>query len=411
MEQGNSVQQTSDGGYIVAGMTSIANDQVYLIKTNAYGDTLWTRNYGGTGHDLGYSVQQTSDGGYIVAGMTGIANDQVYLIKTNAYEDTLWTRNYGGTGVDIGYSVQQTSDGGYIIAGIYDLTAVDPQLYLIKTDTSGDTQWTRTYGGTGTDGGYSVQQTADSGYIIAGYTTSIGNYYQAYLIKTNSSGDTLWTKSYGGTLSEKSYSVDQTFDNGYILVGTTNSFGNSWQVYIVKTNGLGDTVWTRIYGGMNDENGFFIQQTSDTGYILVGNTDSFGNGEQVYLVKLNSHGDIIWTRTYGGTNGECGYAVQQTADKGYIITGASYSFGNGCQVYLIKTDSLGISTEIKEEINISINTFNYTTILSGPLRLPRNKKCRVFDIAGRMVMPNQLKPGVYFIQIDGKMVNKIIKVK
>ncbi len=167
-------------------------------------DTLWTKAFGGTNEDYGRSVQETSDGGYIIAGYTksfGAGSYDVYLIKTDANGDTTWTKTYGGSNIDQGYSVEQTSDGGYIIAGnSKSFGAGLDDVYLIKTDANGDTTWTKTYGGSNIDQGYSVEQTSDGGYIIAGYTKSFGaGSYDVYLIKTDANGDTTWTKTYGGS--------------------------------------------------------------------------------------------------------------------------------------------------------------------------------------------------------------------
>jgi hypothetical protein len=174
---GFSVQQTTEGGYIAVGD---GNNHVYLVKTDARGDTLLTRTYGGIDLAGGRSVQQTADGGYIIAGHTYAfgAYSDVYLIKTDAQGDALWTRYFGGTESDLGNSVQQTTDGGYIISGwtcsLGVGTPIYANIYLIKTDAAGDSAWTRTYGGASEDAGYSVQQTADGGYIIAGFTYSFG---------------------------------------------------------------------------------------------------------------------------------------------------------------------------------------------------------------------------------------------
>jgi len=208
--------------------------------------TSWWRTYGGTGSDYGYSVQQTLDGGYIVAGSTGsfgAGGGDFYLIKTDASGDALWTRIYGGTGYDYGYSVQQTLDGGYIIAGYTQSSGAGSyDVYLIKTSASGDTLWTRTYGGADGDGGFSVQQTSDTGYIITGYTYSFGaESTDVYLIKTDASGDTLWTRTYGGTGYDYGRSVRQTLDGGYIIAGYTHSFGAGCDdVYLIKTDANGN---------------------------------------------------------------------------------------------------------------------------------------------------------------------------
>jgi hypothetical protein len=345
---GYSVQQTSDGGYVVAGVYNWSrpgfNPQVYLIKTNASGDAVWTRTYGGKVADEGYSVRQTSDGGYIVTGCTWSFRDtlygDVYLIKTNTSGDTLWTRTFGGKGVDKGESVRQTSDGGYIVAGFTSsFGAGGLDVYLIKTNASGDTLWTRVLGGTSEAYANSVQQTSDGGYVIAGVI-----FGHVYLIKTNSSGDTLWTRIYGGANLDEGYSVQQTSDGGYIVAGDTRSFGaGGADVYLIKTNASGDTLWTRTYGGTSDDQGYSVQQTSDGGYIIAGTTESFGaGGLDVYLIKTNASGDTLWTRTYGGTKFDCGYSVQQTSDGGYVVAGYTYSFGaGGSDVYLIKTDANG----------------------------------------------------------------------
>jgi len=413
-EGGNAVRQTQDGGYIVSGgTTSYGNGyQVYLVKTNASGDTLWTRTYGGAGSDEGYSVQQTQDTGYIVSGYTNSFGNftQVYLIKTNASGDTLWTRYYGGMGEDVGYSAQQTSDGGYVVAGLTGFYP-DYQVCLIKTNASGDTLWTKNYGGTARDVGESVRQTTDGGYIIAGYTYSFGVGGDVYLVKTNASGDTLWTRTYGGTDYDEGSSVRQTQDGGYIVSGYTNSFGNNTKVYLIKTNASGDTLWTRTYGGAGGECGLSVQQTSEGGYIVAGWTNSFGNWDQVYLVKTNASGDTLWTRTYGGASYDYGLSVQQTQDGGYIVAGNTQSFGNAAQVYLIKTDANG-NVGVEEarnaefgmrnaELRITPNPFTSFATLPGH----ETERFALYDIAGRKVgtykgerIGMDLRPGVYFIR-------------
>jgi len=363
-DYGYDVRQTSDGGYVVAGMTNsfgAGNYDVYVIKTDASGNGVWTRTYGGAGSDYGQSVQQTSDSGYVLAGNTasfGPGNTDVWLIKTNASGDTLWTRTFGGaTRPDGAYSVQQTASGGYILAGFTQSygpgTPTYANVWLILTDGSGNPFWTRFYGGNLHDGGYSGQQTLDGGFIIAGYTESYGQGSQdVYLIKTNSNGDTLWTRTYGGAGSDEGYSVQQTRDTGYIVAGSTNSYGAGNQdVYLIKTNANGDTLWTRTYGGAENDIGNSVQQTQDGGYILTGQTRSFGRYYQVYLIKTNASGDTLWTRTFGGDSLDQGSSVRQTQDGGYIIAGITDPPGGSrgdYDVYLIKTDgngSSGIETE------------------------------------------------------------------
>ncbi|MBA7530076.1 hypothetical protein ES705_22279 [subsurface metagenome] len=307
-------------------------------------DTLWTKTYGGVDIDRGYSVQQTTDGGYIITGNTksfGAGGYDVWLLKTDANGDTLWTKTYGGTGHDYGESVQQTTDNGYIIAGYTNsFGAGNYDVKLIKTLMNGDTLWTKTYGGLDTDYGYSVQQTTDNGYIIAGYTKSFGaGGYDVYLIKTDMIGNTLWTKTYGGVDDERAWLVQQTTDNGYIIAGETESFGVGREdAWLIKTDMNGDTLWTKVYGGTTYDYAKSVQQTTDNGYIVVGETKSFGaGGYDLWLLKTDANGDTLWAKLYGGPMDEYGLSVQETTDNGYIITGWTKSFGaGGADLWLLR---------------------------------------------------------------------------
>ncbi|MCK4576351.1 hypothetical protein KAU34_08080, partial [candidate division WOR-3 bacterium] len=262
-------------------------------------DTLWTRTYGGEHDDCAYSIQETSDGGYIIAGWTrsfGAGNSDVYLIKTYANGDTMWTKTYGGEYDDVGYSVQETSDGGFIVAGY-----IGSSVYLIKTDSNGNLLWSEWYGGSDYDYGYSVQETSDNGYIIAGRISSFSaGGFDVYLIKTDSLGNTLWSKIYGGICWDAGHSVKETSDGGYIIAGCTMLDGEGWDVYLIKTYADGDTIWTKTYGGANWDVGYSVQETSDGGYIVAGLTESFGAGSfDIYLLKIDSLGNTLWTRTHG----------------------------------------------------------------------------------------------------------------
>jgi hypothetical protein len=391
-DDGRSVQQTTDGGYIIAGYTLISspsNFNVYLIKTDANGDTLWTKTYGGDNLDHGYSVQQTTDEGYIITGRTtsfGAGNYDVNLIKTDANGDTLWTKTYGGESSEGGWSVQQTTDEGYIITGrTTSFGAGSYDVYLIKTDVNGDTLWTKTYGGENSDAGYSVQQTSDGGYIIAGKTGFMEDYsdsllvwnhggrdpYQShpvrqissekhnikgktgpldrryddvYLIKTDANGDTLWTRTYegpgGANAVDRGHSVQQTTDGGYIIGGETGLAGAGAQdFYLIKTDANGDTLWTRTYGGTLDDRAYSVQQTTDNGYIITGKTGMYITSlvQDVYIVRTDADGNTLWTKTYGvvGNHRDYGRSVQQTMDEGYVIVGFGGSPFNR-DVYFIR---------------------------------------------------------------------------
>ena len=233
----------------------------------------------------------------------------------------VWT--YGFPEYDELYEVHQTTNGGYITVGT---TGDSPNFdfYLIKTDGNGIEQWTKTFGGTDREQGHSVQQTTDGGYIITGETNSFGNGGRdVYLIKTDGNGIEQWTKTFGGTDSDEGLSVQQTTDGGYIITGKTRSFGNGEDdVYLLKTDASGNEIWSKTFGGIYDERGYSVQQTTDGGYIITG--EMYGD---VCLIKTDASGNEQWSQTFGGTS--CNYggcSGQQTTDGGYIITGRNKSF-------------------------------------------------------------------------------------
>jgi len=383
-DRGYSVRQTDDGGYITTGYTmsmGAGSQDVYLVKTNPNGDSLWTRTFGGSSDDYGYSVKQTNDGGYIIAGYTtsyGAGSGDFWLIKTDSQGDSLWTRTFGGEFLEESFSVQQTNDGGYIITGFtYSYGAGAADVCLIKTDSEGYMIWTRTFGGTGGQYGNSVQQTEDGGYVIAG-NTSTGN-GDVWLIKTNSQGDSLWTRSFGGSSGdEDSKSVQQTTDGGYIIAGCTWSYGaGGHDVWLIKTDSLGQRQWAHTFGGSNNDYGYSVQQTTDGGYVIAGGA---GNSD-VWLIKTDPLGILQWDRTFGGSNFDQGRSVQQTTDGGYIIAGYTDSYGAGSyDIWLIRLegerpelslspDSLNFSAEVGgvnpagqnfQIENIGASTFDYT---------------------------------------------------
>jgi len=396
---GYSVQQTQDGGYIITGRTeSFGNGEgdVYLIKTDGSGNEQWNQTFGGTSNDYGYSVQQTQDGGYIITGRTssfGKVDYDVYLIKTDGSGNELWNKTFGGTSNDYGHSVQQTQDGGYIITGsTSSFGNFGYDVWLIKTDGSGNEQWNQTFGGTNS---YSVQQTQDGGYIITGSTQSfVGVDYDVYLIKTDGSGNELWTKTFGETSNDFGLSVQQTSDGGYIMTGPTRSFGNgNNDFWLIKTDENGIEQWNQTFGGTDEDWSYSVQQTSDGGYIMTGSTRSFGNGiTDVWLIKTDENGIEQWTKTFGGTDEDLGQSVQQTQDGGYIITGMTSSFGNGSlDVYVIKTNQFG----------------NITSTFEIPLPNSNKKLEKIVNLIGQEIKPQTNTPIIEIFD-DGSVEKKLI---
>ncbi|MHC4633484.1 MAG: hypothetical protein ACYS9C_19735, partial [Planctomycetota bacterium] len=218
-------------------------------------------------------------------------------------------------------------------------------VYLIKTDSNGNGEWEKTFGGSGGEWGYSVQQSTDGGYIIAGYTSSYGaGASDVYLIKTEPNGNSQWQKTFGGSEGDQGWSVQQTTDGGYIIAGWTDSYGaGNDDVYIIKTDPNGNSVWHKTFGGSGNDMAYSVQQTSDTGYIITGSTYSYPVGDwDVYLIKTDPNGNSQWQKTFGGSESDGGRSGQQTSDGGYIIAGYTWSFGAEMRdVYLIKLCSDG----------------------------------------------------------------------
>jgi hypothetical protein len=373
------VQQTSDGGYIVAGSTysfSVGDYDVFLMKTDAFGNIIWAKTFGGTNSDGATSVQQTSEGGYIVAGWTrsfGAGNDDIFLMKTDAFGNVIWAKTYGGTSIDGAFSVQQTSDGGYIVAGsTYSFSVGLTDIFLIKTDVGGNVIWAKTYGGTNYDNARSVQQTLDGGYILAGFTGSFGaGNFDIFLIKTDANGNIIWAKTYGGTSGDYASSVQQTSDGGYIVAGFTGSFGaGGLDIFLIKTDAFGNVIWSKTYGGTGYDEAYSVQQTSDGGYIVAGYTESFGaGGLDIFLIKTDANGNVQWAKTYGGTNYGDAPSVQQTFDGGYIVAGSTISFGAGSDdIFLVKTDANGNmgSCGIVQNASPTVNTASPTVNILYP---------------------------------------------
>ena len=292
----------------------------------------WDKTFGGSGIDSGYSVQQTTDGGYIIAGSTssfGAGESDVYLVKTDGNCDLVWDKTFGGSGNDVAYTLQQTAEGGYIIGGYTgSFGSGRENVYLIKTDADGNELWSRTfepedYGDNLESAvGYEVRQTADGGYVIIGWVKNVISSW-VLLIKTDADGNETWWKTFMSSAGNvnQGHSVQQTSDGGYITAGritispgmSPGSYG-----YVIKTDASGNEVWSKVYGdpgtpGVADNYtaGLSVQQTTDGDYIIAGYTF-----EKAYLIKMGADGNEVWSKTFGSGHG---YSVQQTADNGYII--------------------------------------------------------------------------------------------
>ena len=299
---GTGIDEAPDGQHMLFGYADV--DGVYLLKTldePSSGILNGGGIYPGLGHASAAEMAKTTDGGYILLGSTydgtDISLSRIYLIKTNANGNGVWSRIYGGQHRG-GNSVRQTSDGGYIIVGdTIHPSSLEEDFYLFKTDAAGNVLWEKTYGTSGiNDYGNSVIQTIDGGYILLG---SSGNLIgtprpDMTLIKTDASGNEVWKKSFGGALTEAGIDVVQTSDGGYILLGTTDSEGaGSTDIYLIKTDNAGNQVWKKTFGGNQFDRCTSIRQTTDGGFIMLGLTASEGaGGNDFFLIKTDKNGNV-----------------------------------------------------------------------------------------------------------------------
>lgn len=368
-EYAQSIQQTADGGFIVAGHSDSEDghrteyygfEDFWIVKLNTYGNIQWQKTFGGSGNDMAYSVSQTMDGGYIVAGSTNSTDGDVsenmgdhdyWVIKLNSTGDLEWEKSLGGSSYERAYSIKQTSDGGYIIAGRSDSFDGDVtgsygiDYWVVKLDETGNIQWEKTVGGSGIDQANSVIQTLDGGHMVAGFSYASGGdisepYGDGYscdiwIVKLNADGDLQWEKSLGGSQSDFGFSIVQTPEGGYIIAGSSESDDidvsenkGSSDVWVVKIDDIGQIEWEKSFGGSGFDRAYAVNLTSDGGYIVAGTShsndfDVSHNYEHYdfWVIKLNADGDLIWEKSYGGTGFDQAFSAQQTTDGGYIIAG------------------------------------------------------------------------------------------
>jgi hypothetical protein len=368
------------------------NEDFYLVRTDAAGGVLWYQSYGSFLPEIANDMVQTTDGGFLIAGYAepyGEQRSDFFVVRTDEEGDTVWTRAYGDTHDERAYGVCRTRDGGYVLIGTIQpfYRSESASIYLIKINDAGGIIWTRTYSGGYRCSGYDVQQTLDGGFIVAGamYT---GDDYDFYVLKLDSLANVEWTQSYGSYNYDMAYAVVETRDGGYAVGGSGVRSGVGWgnaDFVLVRLNHAGELSWARWYDIGNSAESVranCLQQTSDGGYILaMASATTSYTPYDVWIIKTNSIGDTVWTRRYGGDGFDYGYAVAQTADDGYIIVGSSNSFnaGNNFDFYVIKTcldvtlpvelaafDAVSISSGIRLSFSTASETNNdYFEIMRG----------------------------------------------
>jgi hypothetical protein len=332
-----------------------------LVKTDMYGNVMWNRTYGGADIDMASSVIAVSTGGYALAGSTssfGAGETDGWLIKTDNQGNTEWNTTIGGTSYDYVNSLIETSDGCFVLAGqTYSFGAGTDDFWLIKVDSDGNVLWNKTYGTDDPDYALCVIETSDMGYALVGDKKTIPEGVDprnipedCWLVKTDSDGNMQWNKTYAETYSDRAWSLVQTTDGEYVFAGSTNSFGaGGYDFWLTKTDDQGNAVWNKTYGGADEDWGAALVKSSDGGYTIAGYTKSFGAGDRdFWLVKTDADGNLEWNQTYGGTEYDVANALITTSNGGYAIAGDTESFGTeGGNFWLLVSDSHGVIPEFQ----------------------------------------------------------------
>ncbi len=431
-EVARDVAPTHDGGWILVGFTTSAgNKDLYLVRLNAEGDTLWTCTVGGLQEEEGTAVVETPDHGVLAVGYTysfGAGNDDVYVVKTDSLGQVLWTRTYGGAIADEAYDVLAIGTSGFLVAGrTYSFGAGNFDMYLLRLDAEGDTLWTRTYGGTITDGAQRVIATSDGGFLLVGYTYSFGaGNYDAYAVKVDSAGQMLWQHPFGGPDDDVGTDAVETPDGGFLLVGYSYTYAQGPEDgYLVKVRPDGSQAWFSHFGGPSRDEGWAISPLPGGTYLVAGFTMSYGVGDaDAYLVEMDSLGNLLGYETFGST-GSDGFRAMAEA-SGRLVAAGTWENGNNVQALAAAFEVGEAVAEIQPPetpgISLQWNPHGVGTLI---LRQALQVRIIVYDGAGRRIaQPLQgilsrgvhrlpwhpVRAGVYFLRVESQAGGQVFKV-
>lgn len=439
------IQETFDGGYVLAGRTLNNNGEVYITKLDSIGTIEWVKIFDGPGVEKGTYIEQLPDSGYIVNGQyDGGLTAKSWLIRLDVFGDTLWTRilsaGSGATKVEFGNSMAILNNTVFGLTGYYQPNVnsiaspffqsvlgngllIASKVYNYSTTLSSDVR--------------AIYKTFDFGYILAGGIGLPSSGGDIYVLRINAYGDTLWTRMYDNSTSNVAFSVIQTRDSGFIIGGIiydTTLLPPRYNAFLIKTDTLGDTLWTKQFRSQDETAINSIQQTIDGGYIATGR---IVNGSpldvDVFLLKTDSLGDTLWTRQFGGNWSDDGYFVRQTKDGGYIIAGSgSYPGATNSGAYIIKTDNNGqVLTGMNEpELNNQISLLVYPNPVYEEITVKaknivsKNAMLAIYNITGKcvynsIIQNNEtttidvkcLANGIYMMQVtseDSRLSRKIV---
>ena len=420
------VRQTNDGGFIITGTCVpnglVSHGDVLLLKTDQLGNIVWTKTYGKGFVEEGLSVEQTSEGGYIIGGRTVTGTypiveppiSDVWLLKTDAAGDTLWTKTYGGSGNDFCTSVKQTADLGYILTGTMNSEYCYPPYeineeyepdssrgFLIKTDENGNMLWTKTF--PEKSYGNCTVETDDGGYIIVGWIFLDEQDIQSdvLLIKTNSFGDTLWTKVIGGEDNDIGFCVQETSD-GYVISGQTKPEGQPYDALLIKTDLYGEVVWSKTFGGERSDAAFSVE-VSENSYFVTGTTNGIwwvSNAGDMWAFETNSSGDLLWENIYDIAVNDIAWCGIITSDGGYAMTGlVGYGFGGDLWLAKLASAPSGSKDNPNAVTDYFLyqnypNPFNPSTTINYSIPDISYVTIKVFDVLGNEIetLVNEEKP-------------------
>jgi hypothetical protein len=417
--EGFAICETSDGGFVATGFTRpLAKDSVdvFVVKVDNLGQLQWSKIYGGDETDRAYAICAAANGECFIAGYTQSwgQNGDCYLLKINANGDTIWTKFYGRQMYDRANSVVETFAGKFVTAGFTEYGENgNYDVYLTKMDGNSQINWSKSLGEFSSEEGHALIQDADGGFVIVGsQTVGTSSNKELMIMKTDSSGTVDWITTYGGDKNDLARSIKQLDDKGFIITGYTQSFGvNSYNVYLIRTDENGDTLWTRVIGDVTRSEGYDVIEAVDNGFIIVGGWDS-----NVLMMKTDTNGDTVWTRKYATeSNGfEIGHSIKKTADGGYVI-GGYYNDYPGYELYIIKTDSEGMVTGIIYPHRQLVrnfylhqnhpNPFNPKTVISWQLAVSSDVELGVYNLLGQKVatlVSEKMPAGYHEVEFNGQ---------
>lgn len=338
-DAGISVIEVSTGGFACIGYTKSSGAgaaDVWLVRTAVDGTPQWTQTYGGTEDDHGHSIQEIAAGGFIILGSTesyGSGSKDWFLIRVSADGTFLLGHAYGGSDSDEATSVIEVSGGDLVLVGdIQNSDTKDHDVWLMRTDYLGYEIWNHTYGGVFNDFGRDVIEVNAGGFALVGFTQSYGaGDYDVYLIRTEANGNLLWSRTYGGSSFENSGALIEVSTGGFAIIGTTRSSGHgSNDMFLVRTDASGNMLWNKTYGGLDDEGGYSLIEVSTGGFALVGYSESFGAGDaDFWVVRTDVDGNVLWNQTFGGVNYDLARSIVEVSTGGFVVTGTTSSFGGG----------------------------------------------------------------------------------